>query len=357
MKVSYWLSALLVLLSLSLAPALATASVAEALHNNDARVASSSAATSTCKALLVGLNYYQAGSQSWERWWINATAMRDALLTWNCWRNENIKLLGPNVTGQQIISNLNTMTVGPSDTFIFYYSGHGSFGLENTPGDRNEAAPAVNKRDEWLFASITPGRVTDDDLCSCFNRSNFNRSATKIVILDSCYSGGFWNGTDEGDLEKISNIAVLASAPEDKMSPASSDLTKALVKGMTKGASGAPADANHDGTVTASEWFAYAKSQVPVGPVFGYRKQGEELYENFTEMNWTYNEPVSSDTNGALDSPVSFPPPHLDGGGISIAVDKLALLAPSVTVASLITAATVAIALNIKRVRRRKEKR
>jgi transglutaminase-like putative cysteine protease len=60
-----------------------------------------------------------------------------------------------------------------------------------------------------------------------------------------------------------------------------------------------------------------------------------------------------NDTKHALVSIYSLPPPP---GGIGIPVDKLALLAPYIGLASTITVAAVAVAVHVKRVKHRKEK-
>jgi hypothetical protein len=185
-----------------------------------------------------------------------------------------------------------------------------------------------------------------------------------MVILDCCYSGGFWNGSEVsprfGDLEKISRIALLASTRENAKSPASSDFTNWLVRGMTKSpplTGKAPADANNDGAVTAKEWFDYAAGRVPTGPIYGYRKQtGEEPLENettLTEQTWTYNDPRAVDTNGTLNSAISF---QVSIGGVQTRPNKLVLLSPYVGLASALLVATVAAAICIRRVKQRKDK-
>jgi hypothetical protein len=60
--------------------------------------------------------------------------------------------------------------------------------------------------------------LTDDDLYSALKGMD---GVNKWVFVDSCHSGGFWgdyNPGDEGDLEKLSKIALLANAYEDTLS-------------------------------------------------------------------------------------------------------------------------------------------
>jgi hypothetical protein len=337
-------SAILFMLSLCSAWALA-----------DTSASSSAAATGTCKALLVGMDY----GSSKEKWFVNATELQKALLTWDCWTRGTIKVIGPKATARDITGNLSAMNIGPNDIFIFYYSGHATY----WSGD--ERPPGLNIYDEGLYATNVPKGLTDNDLSAYLNKSNVSPTADKMVILDCCYSGGFWNGSEVsprfGDLEKIPRIALLASTRENTSSPAGSDFTNWLVRGMTKSpplTGKAPADANNDGAVKAKEWFDYAAGRVPTGPIYGYRKQtGEEPLENettLTQQTWTYNDPKAVDTNGALDSAISF---RVSVGGVQTRPNKLVLLAPYVGLASALPIATVAAAICIRRVKQRKDKR
>jgi peptide/nickel transport system substrate-binding protein len=254
------------------------------------------------KAVLVGMDYYTPYPP--HHWYSNATAMRDTLLTWDCWKRGVIKLVGPNASMNEIIGNLSAMSVGPNDFFLFYYSGHGSY-----YNDANyEPPPAPNPAEELLYASKYPRALTDDSLTDCFRK--FDPNAEKVAILDCCYAGGFWNGSDEGDLERVQGTALLASVPEDKQSPESSDFTNALVQGMNRTTGRAPADADGNGEVTVSEWFDYAEKTVPTGPIYGYRKDEEkplppEEQESFGNKTTMFNEPVAV---GRLDLVISSPP-------------------------------------------------
>jgi hypothetical protein len=341
-------SAFLLMLSLCFTPTLA-----------DTSTRALSAGTTTCKALLVGMDY---GSSS-ANWTSNATAMKTALLTWDCWQKGTIRLITGKATSKDIAGNLSAMNINANDLFIFYYSGHANRYLGY------ERSPALDNADEALYPTTSPKCFTDNNLTASLNQSSANPpdnypNVDKIAVLDCCYSGGFWNGSDlggGGDLETIHRIALLASTNETAQSPASSEFTNYLVQGMTKNkATGrAPADNNPaDGIVTAKEWFDYAASRVGRAPIYGYRKQTEpEPLDNDTTLSaktWTYNNPQAVDTNGTLDSMVSFPAGTV--GGIAIPVDKLGLLAPYIGLASTIIAATVASAIYVKRVKRKKQK-
>lgn len=320
-----------------------------------------SAATPRYKALLVGLDY-GLSSANWTR---NATAMQAALLTWSCWRSPTgtIKLITGQASNKDIVGNLSAMNISANDYFIFYYSGHAN------RYNGYERSPALTPVDEALYTTTirpnSPRSLKDNDFTSCLNQTSPNNytNADKIIVLDCCYAGGFWNGNDlggGGDLERLPRVALLSSANETTISPESSEFTNYLVQGMTKTPplfGKAPADTNKDGVVTAKEWFDYAASRVTPGPIYGFRKQTEEEpLENETTLNeqtWTYNSPQAVDTDGTLNSMVSS---EEFVGGTLILPDVLILLAPYIGLASTILAAASVTTIYVRRVKRREEK-
>jgi len=246
------------------------------------------------KAILVGMNY----DQNWAQWYKDATALRDVMLTWDNWKAPGaiITLLGAKASSTDINGALGGAGVGSDDFFLFYYSGHGSF----TTNESDETVPpALDKSDETLYASGSPHQYWDDRARSDFG--GYPADAYKLAVLDSCYSGGFWNGADtgpapQGDLEKVPQTVLLASVPENKKSPASSDFTNALIEGATKnsGTGFAPADADMDYTITVQEWFGWAQSRVPPGLIFGHRKGSDPnvpLEEDLNQTTQTENDP------------------------------------------------------------------
>jgi len=105
----------------------------------------------------------------------------------------------------RIASALDSMVaqgLRPGDTVLFYYYGHGGGGT----------GPGV---DEWLDAR-EDSKVSDDDLTELL-KSESLREVRKVVILDACHSGGFWNADGlegDSDLESLEQIAFFASAWE-----------------------------------------------------------------------------------------------------------------------------------------------
>lgn len=70
--------------------------------------------------------------------------------------------------------------MGPTDVFIFFYSGHG--GRNANSHDARE----IDGTDETIF--MYNGEIVDDEMGQMFDQI---RSGTAILSLDSCYAGGF----------------------------------------------------------------------------------------------------------------------------------------------------------------------
>jgi hypothetical protein len=72
--------------------------------------------------------------------------------------------------------------IGPNDTFVFFYSGHG--GQEERVGGFNAAD--ADGFDETL--ALSDQTITDDEVTALFD---IIIAGASVIILDSCYSGGF----------------------------------------------------------------------------------------------------------------------------------------------------------------------
>jgi len=140
----------------------------------------------------------------------------------------------------------------PGDIYIFHYSGHGSFQPDNTPGED------PNGDDETIGLSGTG--LTDDELAGCMK--NFADCCTVLVIMDSCFGGGFVGGTEDLDRPSIAakdSLSMLATADKQCTAPGESILLQRLCDALALTPSQRfAADSNLNRIVTMTEWFSYA---------------------------------------------------------------------------------------------------
>lgn len=90
--------------------------------------------------------------------------------------------------------------MGPNDTLVFFFSGHGSRTADRN-GDERDG------QDETIV--LADGPVLDDELAQIFAPTR----GRAIAALDSCYSGGF-----QQDLARLPNTAGLYASREDQVS-------------------------------------------------------------------------------------------------------------------------------------------
>ncbi len=115
----------------------------------------------------------------------DAIVVRDSLIEHAGMNPANaITLIDRQATSTNIIEAFNTIAAqaDEDDTFVFFYSGHGgqelrSGGFTSTDADGYDETLALSDR-----------TVTDDEINELFNTINAKSS---VIILDSCYSGGF----------------------------------------------------------------------------------------------------------------------------------------------------------------------
>jgi Caspase domain/Domain of unknown function (DUF4384) len=143
------------------------------------------AASGTKRALLIGINNYQAvphlmGSLN------DVAAMQRILTTRWGFPPSNIKTLTEQAaTRTAILAALREMVQvsGPGDTLVVHFSGHGSQ-VQDLNGDEDDGL------DETLvpYDGRTPGvpDIVDDELDEIFSRL---RTSTVLIVLDSCHSG------------------------------------------------------------------------------------------------------------------------------------------------------------------------
>lgn len=149
--------------------------------------------------------------------------------------------------------------IQPGDTLYLYFSGHGGPEIGVDGGETT-----ATKWDEVLHTSGNDS-ISDDWL---YSKLNGLAGVNKWVILDACFSGGFWGNGEEigGDLERLDHIALIAAAPEWFWSWATFPdghglLTGALVDGLEFYDGHLVADYGHDGFVDFDDWDRYLNSK------------------------------------------------------------------------------------------------
>jgi len=162
----------------------------------------------------------------------------------------------------------------PGDRFLFYYAGHSGepTGTDEPAVRYSEAAlekmdtsDEYNIGDELLYVVGGLTSVNDDELTGLLSEQQNPHLplVSKMVIIDSCFSGGFWgpegNEADEGDLDKLNNMALLAACGEGDISLYSGltgrgKFSRALEDLLRLDGNGtAPADLDADGKVSFEE--------------------------------------------------------------------------------------------------------
>lgn len=115
----------------------------------------------------------------------DATRARDALIAGSGMSPDNaITLLNEQATIGNLRSAIERMaaSITPGDTFVLFYSGHGS--RVERQGGPDSADP--DGLDETI--ELYDGSVLDDELNQLLNTLN---AGTTLLVLDSCFSGGF----------------------------------------------------------------------------------------------------------------------------------------------------------------------
>jgi hypothetical protein len=207
----------------------------------------------------------------------------------------------------------------------------------------------------------------------------FNKIRQKVrvvLVFDSCFSLGFIGEIRQrivhrpffgyGNKGETPDAILLFGIPIRR----SSHTYRRLIPGLEDdGTNHTKADKNRDGITTAGELYDYANKS-PWGfegnddgdyYVNGTARVDEDDVEHVT-VNSTYmkHEYIDNDGDGYSDED---PAPKYCGyitgaevGGIVFPVDKFALLAPYIGLASTVTVAAVAAVIYVKRVKRGKEK-
>ncbi|MCF7947521.1 MAG: caspase family protein [Spirochaetia bacterium] len=187
----------------------------------------------------------------------------------------------------------NPANIAKGDIVLFYFSGHGTNSYEFSQEETGEEDSLSNSADEFLVLPSYPSDyyLLSDNIVS----SNFNKISAikKVIILDSCFSGGFigqsydadrikddyssddpykdnifslalnsffYNGTE--DITPNNAIVLSASGEnENSLEPAYDDTTFEngfFTEGLLYSAE--LGDYNNDGYISALEIYRYSKA-------------------------------------------------------------------------------------------------
>jgi len=116
----------------------------------------------------------------------DAISMRESLLAYGNWEEANITLLlDASATKSAVEAAVSSVAAAlePSDTFLFYFAGHGTNNPDVAPLDEDDGL------DEYLcaFSTDLSGYIRDDELADWLGDVPSDHI---LVILDTCYSGG-----------------------------------------------------------------------------------------------------------------------------------------------------------------------
>lgn len=125
-------------------------------------------------------------------------------------------------------------TAQPGDEVTLSFIAHGNGGQPRKPGDGGIDDPGESNDpyDEWIWLNDKNGDkkanrdpqnpendevLTDDELADMLE--GFRESVTIVVIMDSCFGGGFTNGAD--DIQESDHIAVIGTEGKCPVDPPS----------------------------------------------------------------------------------------------------------------------------------------
>ena len=235
----------------------------------------------------------------------------------------NNSLAGSGITNAAVKAAIDQVAakIQPGDKFIFYSESHGN---SLPSGDET----TLSAGDEYL---VLGDQLTDDLLTSYLK--GLGDSVDKWVLLEACYAGGFWgneSSTDEGDLEKLHNIGMIAASTEDKLGYLDGTskrglFTGALLDGLEVLANGyARADKNKNHEITFDELKSWVLEYRP-NSVAVYELERGDLVQRAAEA--THKQPTR-DIEEFGDQPQRGPLLKLPSmsAGIALLADRVELV-------------------------------
>lgn len=123
----------------------------------------------------------------------------------------------------------------------------------------------IRTGDEFVVmdnSGLASNWLRDNELATILGDPSLT-NVRKVVILDSCYSGGFIPDIQNAN---VSNVAVLAASAEGDLGASSADgqgwgvFSAALMSGLFRVNGTMQADLNADGELTVDEWGSFANN-------------------------------------------------------------------------------------------------
>ncbi len=178
----------------------------------------------------------------------DATKLHGSLAETGILAPESVVLTDAEVTRDALQSAIADVAaqVGPDDTFLFFYSGHGG---QRDTGDEGEP----DGRDESMY--VRDGHINDDELALWLEPVD---ARLEIIAMDACFSGGFAR-----DLVTEPNRVGIFSSEEDVISlvaenfEAGGYLSHFIRTGLAGDADVFPTD----GTITVGELTQHIRTQ------------------------------------------------------------------------------------------------
>ncbi len=199
-------------------------------------------------AVMVGISDYPGSGNDLPLTAEDARKLQQALQRQGTLAAESVTLIDGQATraGLRQAFQRVAAAAGPDDLFLFFYSGHGN----QVRGQVSATEP--DGKNETI--EMVDGAITDDELNEMFQQV---RSRTALLILDSCFSGGFARDvvSRPGVMGLFSSEEDLTSSVAEKFQ-AGGFLSHFIQTGFEGGA-----DENRDGVITAGELGAYVRRE------------------------------------------------------------------------------------------------
>lgn len=199
-------------------------------------------------AVMVGIADYHGFANNLQYTDEDAVKMGQALQRAGVLADQSIVLTNAQATiaGVRAAFQRVAAQAGPNDTFLFFYSGHGT----QTPASTSASEP--DGKDESIV--MVDGLISDDDMAALFRQVH---AGTSIIALDACFSGGFAR-----DVVAIPGVMGLFSSEED-LTSAVADKFQAggYLSLFLRNGLGGEADSDHNSVLTAGELSVYLRRE------------------------------------------------------------------------------------------------